>query len=519
MNNSNNDLLEALGLGSIKKEPTIIDLTSPVKIEFKSPKRELVSPIITTNHFQWNYDENNNHTETKSIRRSLNRKRDSIFGAGLQFTNKLPVIDSKIKSSSSKTSSLEELIVKECKSRSILKNVTNSNSTKLSSINSINSSALSSFKEFNNVSTSLSQSCSLSSNNIIDLSSSSLSYSLSSNSATNNNNIDKSLSLFSSSESSASISNDNTISSSSSSLFMSSSSSISTNIKDDLNINNSNLMSTSISISSLPVYTVSSCKNYLINTHSMVTLNHNVTSSNNDTQHLSNILTSNTSLISSPSQHHNQIQTQSNGIPTSSFYSPLLINTQHQTLSIASLPSSTPSLSPCYYPPSPPPPSEISNSSSESQTSHYLLREKSIWRPFESNINNSNLDRNNSTNSSCTLNSNINLKSKKKKLKRNTNPLLVSFPPLVTRSKFTRFPAQMATAKRFIDSNSRQFPVSMVQAHKDDLHGRSYLIKWLGWPNTDNSWVKERDCKCDIKIDQFKRRYNIAMGFKYFKDV
>ena len=52
--------------------------------------------------------------------------------------------------------------------------------------------------------------------------------------------------------------------------------------------------------------------------------------------------------------------------------------------------------------------------------------------------------------------------------------------------------------------------VSQVEGHKDDDNVRFYLIKWYGWGKEYNSWVRESDCMCPIKILQYKRRYNRA---------
>ena len=95
--NTSFELLEAFGLLS----------ELDIKPSMVSPKRELLSPIISTNNFQWNYDLNNNSIENRAQKPSLKRKRGSIFNNHSPLLNRLPIdlpstsIGIKIESSSS----------------------------------------------------------------------------------------------------------------------------------------------------------------------------------------------------------------------------------------------------------------------------------------------------------------------------------------------------------------------------------------------------------------------------------
>jgi hypothetical protein len=42
------------------------------------------------------------------------------------------------------------------------------------------------------------------------------------------------------------------------------------------------------------------------------------------------------------------------------------------------------------------------------------------------------------------------------------------------------------------DERDEEYEIERILNHRDD-NGREYLVHWLGWPHSDDSWVKEED--------------------------
>ena len=60
--------------------------------------------------------------------------------------------------------------------------------------------------------------------------------------------------------------------------------------------------------------------------------------------------------------------------------------------------------------------------------------------------------------------------------------------------------------------DEQEYTVERIVKEAGDKYGkRWYLVKWLGWPETDNSWVKEADMECDELLAAFKEEQQRRM--------
>lgn len=258
------------------------------------------------------------------------------------------------------------------------------------------------------------------------------------------------------------------------------SSSLSSNVANNLspsNINNNHLISTvsSVSVNTVPVYSVSDCKNYLINSHNMIIVNRSNVSTINDNNTTWSL--ANTSSL------------QTNVNKEQSFCSPKP-NFRPQS------PYSTSSNSPVYYRASPP-------VSPLTYMHNEPLESANIVIPPPPN------------NSPASPQAPVN----------QTNFNLLKYRPasLIARTAFNNYKTNIKKkrmtcnelAKRELSLNANGptyviHAVSKVLNHKNVDNIRFYFIKWFGWSNDFNSWVRESDCMCPIKILQYKRRFNRA---------
>ena len=43
------------------------------------------------------------------------------------------------------------------------------------------------------------------------------------------------------------------------------------------------------------------------------------------------------------------------------------------------------------------------------------------------------------------------------------------------------------------NDDREEYEIEAILDHKKVRNSTHYLVKWLGWPSSDNSWVKEND--------------------------
>ena len=66
--------------------------------------------------------------------------------------------------------------------------------------------------------------------------------------------------------------------------------------------------------------------------------------------------------------------------------------------------------------------------------------------------------------------------------------------------------SELSTDEDSTDDDDDNYEVEAILAHKFVGRNKTYLIKWKGYPDSENCWIAEKNMACPEIIEEYERR-------------